>query len=232
MSYHKLKQDFYERYLQRFVILLSHKRAQIYLWDSIRIITLLLWPYYKFKTAIGVYNNTKVNLGAGVSDMKGWTSVDGNPLRWPDVWLDVRNPWPFQSNSLAGIVTSHLLEHFFDHELKHVLKEMHRVLIPGGFVRISVPSLEKAVHKYLDSHSKENKGEQFHQTCHWHGAHHQIFDFERLCKLLRRAGFTHIESCQFPYSSFLNKTEVFEIDRHPEESLFVECIKPKDKRKL
>jgi predicted SAM-dependent methyltransferase len=190
---------------------------------------MLLWPYYKFKAAIGTYNGAKVNLGAGASKLKGWISVDGNPLRRPDIWMEIRNPWPFQSNSLAGIVTSHLLEHLFDHELKHVLREMYRVLIPGGFARISVPSLEKAVYKYLNSKDEENKGEQFHLTCHWHGAHHQIFDFGRLGKLLSMVGFIHIQACQFPCSNFLNEAEVFEIDRHPEESLFVECIKPKDK---
>jgi len=133
---------------------------------------LFVWPYYRLKSALGAYNGAKVNLGAGPSKLKGWISVDGNPFRLPNVLMDIRNPWPFRSNSLAGTVTSHLMEHLFNHELNYVLKEMYRVLIPGGFLRISVPSLEQAVDNYLNSKDEEEKGEQFHQVCHWHGAHH------------------------------------------------------------
>jgi predicted SAM-dependent methyltransferase len=105
---------------------------------------------------------------------------------------------------------------------------MYRVLRPGGNLRISVPSLEKAISQYLDeadSAGAATRGHRFNLTCHWYGAHHQVFDIERLRRLLAQAGFTSFYEAQFPESCFCSAAEVIEIDRHPDESLFIECKK-------
>jgi predicted SAM-dependent methyltransferase len=163
--------------------------------------------------------------------MKGWVNADANPLRRPHVWMDARNRWPFKADSIAGVATSHFLEHLFDDELGSVLKSVYRILRPGGFFRISVPSLEKAVEEYVASgrngtQGLEERGEKFHLTCHWYGAHHQVFDFGRMRKQLLLTGFVDVQQHDFPESTFCTRGEVEEIDRHPDESLFVECVKP------
>ncbi len=203
----------------------------MYVWAAARVATLFVWPYFRIKAAMGAFDESKVNLGAGASRLEGWVNTDANPLRKPHVWMDVRNPWPFRAHSLAGVATSHFLEHLFDDELSSVLQNVYRILRPGGFFRISVPSLEKAVEEYVASgrngaQGLEERGQKFHLICHWHGAHHQVFDFGRLRKLLLLAGFVDIKKYEFPESGFCTCEEVEEIDRHPDESLFVECIKP------
>jgi SAM-dependent methyltransferase len=141
----------------------------------------------------------------------------------------MRNRWPFRNASIAAIVTSHFLEHLFDNELDRVLREMYRVLRPGSYLRISVPSLDKAVAQYVnatDGTELAERGQRFQLTCHWYGAHHQVFDFERLRGLLAGVGFKDLQQPPFPQSGFCSLAEVIEIDRHPDESLFIECQKP------
>jgi hypothetical protein len=50
-------------------------------------------------------------------------------------------------------------------------------------------------------------------------------DFGRLRKLLLCAGFVNVTTSNFPESRFCSREQVAEIDRHPQESLLVECIK-------
>ncbi len=48
----------------------------------------------------------------------------------------------FPDNGIAEIYASHVLEHLgYMRELPHALDEFHRVLAPGGMLRVSVPDL-------------------------------------------------------------------------------------------
>lgn len=212
-------------------LLTGGKRRQVYVADAVRLGALFAWPLHRLRTARAKFVGAKVNLGAGATRIPGWIHVDVNPLRRPDVWMDVRTRWPFRSASLAGIATSHLLEHLFDDELAFVLREACRVLRPAGFLHISVPDLDKAITLYLNgsplsASDSDARGEQFHRTCHWFGAHHQVFNFGRLRTLLAHTGFEHIRQCDSRNSGFLSSEEITSIDLHPDESLFVECLRP------
>lgn len=225
--------DTYELRWQPLVkrLLTGGTRRQVYVADAVRFGAFLAWPVQRLRTALPNFHGARVNLGAGATHLPGWIHVDANPLRRPDVWMDVRTRWPFRSASLSGIATSHLLEHLFDVELDFALREALRVLQPGGFFRISVPDLDKAVSQYLRSSTlttadSEARGEQFHRVCHWFGAHHQVFNFGRLRSLLLRAGFSNVQRWDSLQSHFLSPEEIRAIDLHPDESLFVECVHP------
>jgi glycosyltransferase involved in cell wall biosynthesis/predicted SAM-dependent methyltransferase len=227
--------DVYESRWQPFVKrwLTNGRRRQIYLFDLVGFCALPAWPYFRMRSAMGAYEGAKINLGAGASRLPGWINTDINPLRRPDVWMDARRPWPFKSASLGGIATSHLLEHLFDEELAFLLKEAQRTLRPGGFLRVSVPDLDKAVREYsaagpAPDPEPEARAERFQEICHWYGAHHQVFNFARLRRLLVTGAFLDVRQLPFPKSDFLSEQEAAEIDRHWEESLFVECTKPVD----
>jgi predicted SAM-dependent methyltransferase len=223
--------DFFEARIQPLTkkFLTTGKRRQVYVWDLIRMGTLAVWPYYWLRAGMGKYAGARINVAAGASRLPGWLNIDANPLRSPHIWADMRNRWPFRNASIAAIVTSHFLEHLFDNELDRVLREMYRVLRPGSYLRISVPSLDKAVAQYVnatDGTELAERGQRFQLTCHWYGAHHQVFDFERLRGLLAGVGFKDLQQPPFPQSGFCSLAEVIEIDRHPDESLFIECQKP------
>jgi SAM-dependent methyltransferase len=70
--------------------------------------------------------------------------IDPNAILW-----DLRKGVPFPEKTFDGVYHSHVLEHV-DRELAGAfLTECHRVLKPGGTLRIVVPDLETLVRNYL-----------------------------------------------------------------------------------
>src|SRR5262245_57859715 len=58
------------------------------------------------------------------------------------VLWDLRRGIPFGSETFSVVYSSHFLEHLEQNAAKRLLEECHRVLHPGGIVRIVVPDLE------------------------------------------------------------------------------------------
>lgn len=91
----------------------------------------------------------KLHLGCGPKYIAGFTHVDA--LKFDHV--DVQGPvdiLPFaEDQSVDLIYACHVLEHFGRHEVDRVLAEWHRVLKPGGVLRIAVPDFEAAAKLYL-----------------------------------------------------------------------------------
>jgi SAM-dependent methyltransferase len=81
----------------------------------------------------------KLNLGSGGRPLAGHVNVDINPRsRGVDLVHDLNLfPWPFASDSIDEIVMDQSLEHLADRN--RAMKEIHRILKPGGVARISVP---------------------------------------------------------------------------------------------
>ena len=55
----------------------------------------------------------------------------------------------FPSAGFDVIYLSHVLEHHQDHQLVPALRDMHRLLKPGGVLRISTPDVERDARLYL-----------------------------------------------------------------------------------
>jgi len=70
---------------------------------------------------------------------------------WPPNILvhDLRKPLPFPDGFAAAIYGSHVLEHLYLDEGERLLLECHRVLRPGGLLRLVVPDLGAVVKEYL-----------------------------------------------------------------------------------
>jgi hypothetical protein len=57
----------------------------------------------------------------------------------PPRWVWPRDPIPAARDSVATIHTYHFLEHLSGHEVASLLREIERVLMPGGVLNYSVP---------------------------------------------------------------------------------------------
>ncbi len=70
-------------------------------------------------------------------------------------------PLPYNDNQMDAVYANHILEHFLPHQIHPFLKEVFRVLKPGGILRISTPDFEILSNKYLDAVEKyrENPSE-------------------------------------------------------------------------
>jgi len=79
-----------------------------------------------------------LNLGAGKKLRSDSINVDITPYPGIDMVVNAEgNSWPWKANSIDGIYVSHLLEHLKDPE--RFIKRCHRILKPGGFLRIAAP---------------------------------------------------------------------------------------------
>lgn len=81
----------------------------------------------------------KLNLGSGDRPLGGYLNIDIRPQA-PGVQIvhDLDNfPWPFESNSVDEVVMDNCLEHLID--CNRAMKEIHRILKPGGKAKIIVP---------------------------------------------------------------------------------------------
>jgi SAM-dependent methyltransferase len=84
----------------------------------------------------------KLQIGAGTSNNPGWLNTDIEPTE-KQAYLDATRPFPLPDRSFQYVFSEHVIEHLTYDEGIGMLKEVHRVLSPGGKVRIATPDLLK-----------------------------------------------------------------------------------------
>jgi predicted SAM-dependent methyltransferase len=92
---------------------------------------------------------TYLNLGCGERFHPDWINVDLSAARSGVVAHDLAKGIPFQSETVDVVYSAAVFEHFRRSEAANFLREIHRVLKPGGIVRIGVPDLENICRIYL-----------------------------------------------------------------------------------
>jgi hypothetical protein len=194
----------------------------------------------------------KLHLGSGGHDLDGWLNVDVHPAP-----LALNLDWglPLADGSVSFVFLSHLFEHlFYPQQAMALLAELHRVLAPGGVVRIIVPDIEQAIAAYVDDDRRffEDRrqtwqgwpegGTRLEDFLAYAGAgpepgllfesHKFGYDFQTLSRALERSGFVGARRCGYQGSPHpeLRHDDASEVagatygDRHF--SLFVEAEKP------
>lgn len=167
----------------------------------------------------------KLNVGCGTDYKDGWINIDNNSdenIEKLDLNWDLRNPLPFPENSVDFIFNEHFIEHLTVEEGQKAIKDLMRVLKPGGVLRIATPDLEVTVDKYLhvpldkDPVIKtfsldfiQTRAERMNITFRWWG-HKWLYDWEELERRLKEAGCAHIKRKKLRSSSYkeLNKLEI------------------------
>jgi len=166
-----------------------------------------------------------LHLACGATRLPGWLNIDGNLFRRPDMWLDLRNRFPFGANTIAGIVACHFLEHLYEEELGHFLSECHRVLKPGGFIRLSVPDLDKYIQDYTKAGCTADAARQLDRQLFLGGGHKRTFNSLLLAQVVHAAGFVEVEQKDPTQSEFLTEQEIASAEQWPETTVSVEARK-------
>jgi len=92
----------------------------------------------------------KVHLGCGKQILDGWINVD--LIKDPNItYHDLRNPLPFDDNSIDFFFSEHFFEHLNKDDGIKLLSEIYRCLKPNGVSRITVPDLDLLVKCYNDN---------------------------------------------------------------------------------
>src|SRR5687768_11548268 len=95
----------------------------------------------------------KLHLGCGGNILGGWLNADLEPNS-PDIArIDVTQRLPFEDTCFDYVFSEHLIEHLSYPQGLQLLSESHRVMRPGGRVRISTPDLAFLVGLYTANKS-------------------------------------------------------------------------------
>lgn len=175
----------------------------------------------------------RLHWGCGTITPYGWVNSDALAAPGVDAVADIRDGLPFPSNSFNYIVSIHALPELPYCDLDRALAELHRVLRPGGTLRLSLPDLDRAIRAYRngdldyfligDEIIRSLAGKMIVQLT-WFGRSRSLFTLEFIQELLQRNGFRDVRKCEFQKtkSPFPGITE---LDDRQIESLFVEAVK-------
>ncbi len=139
-------------------------------------------------------------------------------------YLDLTRPLPFPDDAVGAIYSSHTLEHLHVDAAERVLAECHRVLVPGGVLRIAVPNLDATVSVYdpgdpdafLDGiYQGRSASDNRHARHWWH------YNAVSLGARMRAAGFITVTECGFRQGACPD----LEVIETREWSLFMEAVK-------
>lgn len=169
-----------------------------------------------------------VNLGCGGYPIAGWLNYD--LVRCKGVIShDLRQKLPLANQSVDLVFSEHFLEHLDFVEGMNLLTECHRILKPGGRMRLVTPDLHKIASMYLRGHLTEmdalglgasnewNYCRFFNQACHAWG-HKFLWDEPYLAQKLNQLGFRKIHVSTFP-------SDTFPGNRNITTDLIMECEK-------
>ena len=174
-------------------------------------------------------DEVKLNLGSGSTKGKnGWVNVD---LFGADINHDLTKGVPLDDNTVDAVYSSHVFEHIPYKDLLNVIKEIRRILKPGGKLLVCVPNAGLYLRAYFNNEmfinydemyipavvNTNSKIDQLNYIAYLNGDHTFMFDEENIINILKMCDFNSVDFRDFDD----------EID-HPDrdfESMYVQAYK-------
>jgi len=134
-----------------------------------------------------------LHLGCGSINAPGYINVDVKPLPHIHYVHPITSLEMFVDNQVDLVYISHVLEHLSVVEAERALKEWHRILKPGGILRIGVPDFKILVSIYQDTEDiKAILGPLMGGQIDAHNFHQSVYDEAYLQELLYKIGFREV----------------------------------------
>lgn len=172
----------------------------------------------------------KLQIGAGPNNLPGWLNTDIEP-REGQAFLDATKPFPIPDNSLNYIYAEQVIEHLPFEGGMVMLRESHRVLAPGGKLRVATPDLRQLVALFDQDSTeperrfmtaqlkmvglrvvKEPERPLFIMNMYFHAwGHRFLYDRQTLQSALESVGFRDI---RFVRHSESDDPELRNVERH------------------
>jgi predicted SAM-dependent methyltransferase len=180
--------------------------------------------------ALGV---RRLNWGCGESPELGWINSDIKDSENVHIARDIRYGLPLETGCIEYISSIHALPEIPYFDQVPTLRELRRVLEPGGVLRLVLPDLDKGIRAYLDEdrdyfvipdeHARSIGAKLVTQLL-WYGWSKMLFTFDLIEEMLIGAGFTSVSRCSYrqTHSRF---PDIVEHDSRERESLYVEAVK-------
>ena len=94
----------------------------------------------------------KLNIASGERKFAGFINIDAEESTKPDIICNIlREPLPFQIESVDTIYFLHGLEHIPISFWQKVLNEFRRVLVSEGLLLLAYPEFEKCITAFLEN---------------------------------------------------------------------------------
>lgn len=161
---------------------------------------------WKVRRYLATESRPRLHVGSGPVRLPGWLNSD---LISGDIRLDAGRRMPLPAESFDYAFGEHLIEHLSLSKAELMLAELHRVLRPGGVLRLTTPDLKQVIAIYEDGNpvvSRERytrylaglTGKRYNSPCQvlndylrlW--GHRYVYDEEDLTARLLAAGFADI----------------------------------------
>jgi SAM-dependent methyltransferase len=178
-------------------------------------------------------NVNRLNWGCGNTHPRGWINSDIKSAHGIQVVADIRDGLPIANDNFDYAVSVHALPELGYSELLPALRELRRVLKPGGTLRLVLPDLLKNVdafragdrgHFAVPDEEMERLGSKLAVQLIWYGYTRCVFTPDFIEELLLKAGFSAVHHCTFKQTQS-DWPEIVELDNRERESLFVEATK-------
>jgi len=175
-----------------------------------------------------------LNFGCGDKVIPGIVNLD--KIAWagdPRVVIQdiTTGRLPFEDDHFDAIIAHHSLQMIKYTDFIPALKELMRVLRPGGVIRVSVPDAMKAFRMYeadeadyfpiVDEAEKSIEGKLCAYLT-WYSEAKMVFSEDWLWELFTRAGYSEVSRSYYHHSA---TEELNQYDLRPDESIFIEALK-------
>lgn len=152
----------------------------------------------------------KLQIGSGSHPLPGWLNSEYLPDSRQQYHLDATRPFDIPSETFDLVFSEHMIEHIPFPAALNMLRECHRVLRPGGRIRVSTPPLEFVIDLVLRGNTEHRRYIAWHmetwlsEVPHSSGAvvandfvrnwgHLFIYDAPTLKWALESAGFVEVD---------------------------------------
>ncbi len=173
----------------------------------------------------------RLHWGCGSHTPAGWINSDLREGPGVDIAGNILDGLPIDDDSLDYISSQHVLPELNIHEQVPALRELRRMLKPGGVLRMSLPDLDKAIEAYQAGRQEhflvweyDTIAGNFITQMLWHSTIGTLFTYAFLEELMLKAGFREVRRVGYretrnPYP------EIVELDNREGESFYAEAVK-------
>ena len=156
----------------------------------------------------------KLQIGTMFTPFPNWLNTDIEPVASDSVFMDATRPFPIPDATFDYIVCEHMIEHIDQLGSQVMLSECHRILKPGGKIRLTTPDVQVIAglcapkpspeqKKYIDwiigrfmPDVKECRGAFVLNNAFRAWGHQFLYDADTLKLVLTRAGFGNFQDCK------------------------------------